>query len=136
MSTERLFMIGVAAELAGMHPQTLRVYERRGLINPRRTARNTRVYSQADVERLRRIQELSEEGMNLRGIERVLRLEERLERAERRIRDLRAELDGAIDDHRRQLAEASAARGQLVLAVREQTALVPRYTPVVRRQGR
>ncbi len=135
MSTERLFMIGVAAELAGMHPQTLRVYERRGLINPRRTARNTRVYSQADVARLRRIQELSEEGMNLRGIERVLRLEERLERAERRIRDLRAELDGAIDDHRRQLAEASAARGQLVLAVREQTALVPRYTPVVRRQG-
>jgi MerR family transcriptional regulator, heat shock protein HspR len=136
MSADRLFMIGVAAQRAGMHPQTLRVYERRGLINPRRTARNTRVYSEADVALLRRIQELSEEGLNLVGIERVLRLEERLDRAERRIRDLRAELDQMIDDHRRKLAEASAARGQLVLAVREETALVPRYQPVVRREGR
>jgi MerR family transcriptional regulator, heat shock protein HspR len=133
MSTERLFMIGVAAELAGMHPQTLRVYERRGLIAPRRTARNTRVYSEADVVLLRRIQELSEEGLNLVGIERVLRLEQRLERADRRIRDLRAELNVTIDDQRRQMAEARTARGQLVLAVREETALVPRYAPVVRR---
>ena len=85
-----MFLIGIAAELAGMHPQTLRVYERRGLITPRRTARNTRVYSEADVALLRRIQELSEEGLNLAGIERVLRLEQRLERAERRARDLRA----------------------------------------------
>jgi MerR family transcriptional regulator/heat shock protein HspR len=135
MSAEHLFMIGVAAQRAGMHPQTLRVYERRGLINPRRTARNTRVYSEADVALLRRIQELSEEGLNLVGIERVLGLEERLDRAERRIRDLRAELDDVMDEHRRQMAEASAARGQLVLAVREETALVPRYAPVVRRQG-
>lgn len=134
MSAERLFMIGVAAELAGMHPQTLRVYERRGLIAPRRTARNTRVYSEADVVLLRRIQELSEEGLNLVGIERVLRLEERLERAERRIRDLRAELDATIDEHRRQMVEARAARGQMVLAVREETALVPRYAPIVRRR--
>ena len=132
--TGEYFMIGVAAEMSGMHPQTLRVYERRGLIAPRRTARNTRVYSQADVALLRRIQELSEEGLNLVGIERVLRLEQRLERAERRIRDLRAELDVTIDDHRRQMAEARAARGQLVLAVREETALVPRYAPVVRRK--
>ena len=126
------FMIGVAAEMSGMHPQTLRVYERRGLIAPRRTARNTRVYSRADVVLLRRIQELSEEGLNLVGIERVLRLEQRLERAERRIRDLRAELDVSVDEHRRQIADARAARGQLVLAVREETALVPRYAPVVR----
>lgn len=135
MSAERLFMIGIAAQRAGMHPQTLRVYERRGLISPRRTARNTRVYSEADVALLRRIQELSEEGLNLIGIERVLRLEERLDRAERRIRDLRAELDEAMDDHRRKLAEARAARGQLVLAVREETALVPRYAPIVRRDA-
>lgn len=128
------FMIGVAAEMSGMHPQTLRVYERRGLIAPRRTARNTRVYSRADVVLLRRIQELSEEGLNLVGIERVLRLEQRLERAERRIRDLRAELDVSLDEHRRQIAEARATRGQLVLAVREETALVPRYAPVVRRK--
>jgi MerR family transcriptional regulator/heat shock protein HspR len=128
----RVFLIGIAAELAGMHPQTLRLYERRGLITPRRTARNTRLYSDEDVLRLRRIQELSEEGLNLAGIERVMRLEARLERAERRIRDLRAELEDTVERHRRELAEARAARGQLVLARRGRAALVPRYRPVVR----
>ncbi len=132
-ASERVFLIGIAAELAGMHPQTLRVYERRGLITPRRTARNTRVYSEADVALLRRIQELSEEGLNLAGIERVLRLEQRLERAERRARDLRAEIDRMIEDHRAALADARAARGQIVLAGRKGTALVPRYQPVVAR---
>lgn len=125
-------MIGIAAEMAGMHPQTLRVYERRGLIRPRRTPRNTRVYSQADVMLLRRIQELSEEGLNLAGVERVLTLERRLERAERRASDLRAELDQMTDDHRREIAAARGARGQLVLRVRGETALVPRHVPVVR----
>lgn len=129
---ERVFLIGIAAELAGMHPQTLRVYERRGLITPRRTARNTRVYSERDVALLRRIQELSEEGLNLAGVERVLKLEQRLQRAERRCRDLRAELERRIDDHRRELAEARAARGQMVLAVRGETALAPRHVPVTR----
>jgi MerR family transcriptional regulator/heat shock protein HspR len=128
----RLFLIGIAAELAGMHPQTLRVYERRGLITPQRTPRNTRVYSEADVALLRRIQELSEEGLNLAGIERVLRLEQRLERTERRVRDLRAEMDQMIEDHRAAVAEARAARGQIVLAARKGTSLVPRYAPVVR----
>lgn len=130
---DRVFLIGIAAELAGMHPQTLRVYERRGLITPRRTARNTRVYSEADVALLRRIQELSEEGLNLAGIERVLRLEQRLARAERRARDLRAEMDRMIEDHRAAVAEARAARGQIVLAGPEGTALVPLYQPVVTR---
>lgn len=132
----RVFLIGIAAELAGMHPQTLRVYERRGLITPQRTARNTRVYSEADVALLRRIQELSEEGLNLAGIERVLRLEQRLERAERRARDLRAEMDQMIEDHRAAVAEARAARGQIVLAARRGTALIPRYAPVVTRMRR
>jgi len=132
----RVFLIGIAAELAGMHPQTLRVYERRGLITPRRTARNTRVYSEADVALLRRIQELSEEGLNLAGIERVLRLEQRLERAERRARDLRAEMDQMIDDHRAAVAEARAARGQIVLAGRRGTSLIHRYAPVVARTMR
>jgi MerR family transcriptional regulator/heat shock protein HspR len=130
----RVFLIGIAAEMAGMHPQTLRVYERRGLITPKRTARNTRVYDEADVALLRRIQELSEEGLNLAGIERVLRLERALERAERRARDLRDELDRATEDHRRELAEARAGRGQIVLRPRAATALVPRYRPVVRRR--
>jgi len=129
---ERVFLIGIAAELAGMHPQTLRVYERRGLITPRRTARNTRVYSERDVALLRRIQELSEAGLNLAGVERVLDLEGRLARAERRCRDLRDEMDRMREDHRRDLAAARAARGQIVVAVRGETALVPRHAPVVR----
>jgi MerR family transcriptional regulator, heat shock protein HspR len=76
-----VFMISVAAELAEMHPQTLRMYEARGLITPKRSPKNTRLYSQADVELLRRIQRMtSEEGLNLAGVETVLELEERLER--------------------------------------------------------
>jgi MerR family transcriptional regulator/heat shock protein HspR len=76
-----VFMISVAAELAEMHPQTLRMYEARGLITPKRSPKNTRLYSQSDVERLRRIQQMtSEEGLNLAGVETVLDLEQRLER--------------------------------------------------------
>jgi MerR family transcriptional regulator, heat shock protein HspR len=76
-----VFMISVAAELAEMHPQTLRMYEARGLITPKRSPKNTRLYSQADVERLRRIQQMtSDEGLNLAGVETVLELERRLER--------------------------------------------------------
>jgi MerR family transcriptional regulator/heat shock protein HspR len=76
-----VFMISVAAELAEMHPQTLRMYEARGLIRPKRSPRNTRLYSQSDVERLRRIQQMtSDEGLNLAGVETVLELERRLER--------------------------------------------------------
>src|SRR3954451_2865426 len=82
IDTERgVFMISVAAELAEMHPQTLRMYEARGLIRPKRSPKNTRLYSQTDVERLRRIQQMtSEEGLNLAGVETVLELERRLER--------------------------------------------------------
>jgi MerR family transcriptional regulator/heat shock protein HspR len=89
-----VYMISVAAELAGMHPQTLRIYETRGLIAPKRSPKNTRLYSQDDVERLRRIQELtSEMGMNLAGVERVFELEEELERMRRRMRQLEKEAD-------------------------------------------
>lgn len=84
-SNRGVFMISVAAELADMHPQTLRMYEQRGLIQPQRSPRGTRLYSQDDVERLRRIQEMTAElGLNLAGVERVLELEERLEHLERR----------------------------------------------------
>jgi MerR family transcriptional regulator, heat shock protein HspR len=80
-SQRGVFMISVAAELAEMHPQTLRMYEARGLIAPKRSPKNTRLYSQADVERLRRIQQMTnEEGLNLAGVETVLELERRLER--------------------------------------------------------
>jgi MerR family transcriptional regulator/heat shock protein HspR len=77
-SERGVFMISVAAELAEMHPQTLRIYEARGLIQPKRSPKNTRLYSQRDVERLRRIQQLTAEGLNLAGVERVLALERRL----------------------------------------------------------
>jgi len=84
-----VFMISVAAELAGMHPQTLRIYEARGLIAPKRSPRNTRLYSQADVDLLRRIQELTSElGMNLAGVERVFELEREMERMRSRMRTL------------------------------------------------
>ncbi|HEY2334328.1 MAG TPA: helix-turn-helix transcriptional regulator [Solirubrobacterales bacterium] len=76
-----VFMISIAAELAHMHPQTLRIYEARGLIHPQRSPKNTRLYSQRDVERLRRIQRMtSEQGLNLAGVETVLEMEERVER--------------------------------------------------------
>src|SRR4051794_28084513 len=84
-----VFMISVAAELAEMHPQTLRMYEARGLIEPKRSPKGTRLYSQADVERLRRIQEMTNQlGLNLAGVERVLEMEEKLERAQRRVESL------------------------------------------------
>ena len=81
-SDQGVFMISVAAQLAHMHPQTLRIYEARGLIQPKRSPKNTRLYSQRDVERLRRIQQLTAEGLNLAGVERVLALERRLRELE------------------------------------------------------
>jgi MerR family transcriptional regulator, heat shock protein HspR len=84
-----VFMISVAAELAEMHPQTLRMYESRGLIEPKRSPKGTRLYSQADVELLRRIQEMTAElGMNLAGVERVLEMEDEMERMRARIETL------------------------------------------------
>jgi MerR family transcriptional regulator/heat shock protein HspR len=87
VSAERgVFMISVAAELADMHPQTLRMYEARGLIEPKRSPKGTRLYSQKDVEQLRRIQEMTTElGLNLAGVERVLELEAKLERAQSKV---------------------------------------------------
>ena len=88
-SSRGVYMISVAAELAGMHPQTLRIYEARGLITPKRSPKNTRLYSRDDVERLLRIQALtSEMGMNLAGVEKVFELEEEMERMRRRMRAL------------------------------------------------
>ena len=82
-----VYMISVAAELSHMHPQTLRMYETRGLIAPPRSPKNTRLYSQRDVELLRRIQQLTAEGLNLAGVERVLALERRVEELEREAED-------------------------------------------------
>lgn len=93
-SDRGVFMISVAAELAGMHPQTLRIYEARGLIAPQRSPKNTRLYSQGDVERLKRIQQLTTEmGMNLAGVERVLELEREVVAARRRLARMEAEME-------------------------------------------
>src|SRR5437899_12349629 len=90
LSSDRgVFMISVAAELAQMHPQTLRMYEARGLIEPQRSPKGTRLYSQEDVERLRRIQQMTAElGLNLAGVERVLELELRIEQMHARIEEI------------------------------------------------
>jgi MerR family transcriptional regulator, heat shock protein HspR len=92
-----VFMISVAAELAEMHPQTLRMYETRGLIAPKRSPKNTRLYSRRDVERLRRIQEMTAEGLNLFGVETVLALEQQVLELKERVRELegRSEADAA-----------------------------------------
>jgi MerR family transcriptional regulator, heat shock protein HspR len=111
VSSQRgVFMISVAAELAEMHPQTLRMYEARGLIEPKRSPKGTRLYSHEDVERLRRIQEMTAEmGMNLAGVERVFELEEQLaavtrkvEGLERRAKELKEEVE-RLEQLRREL---------------------------------
>jgi MerR family transcriptional regulator/heat shock protein HspR len=97
------YMISVAADLVGMHPQTLRIYETKGLIRPKRTAGNTRLYSEADVERLRLIQRLTNElGLNLAGVEQVLRLEDELQRLHRRLDRMEREMRETINQVHRQ----------------------------------
>ena len=93
-----LYVISVAAELAGVHPQTLRIYERKGLVEPQRTIGRSRRYSDRDIRRLRRIQDLTAEGVSLAGVKRIIALEEELECARDEIGQLRSELD----DQRRQ----------------------------------
>jgi MerR family transcriptional regulator/heat shock protein HspR len=93
------YMISVAADLVGMHPQTLRIYEQKGLVRPNRTAGNTRLYSDADVERLRLIQRLTSEiGLNLAGVERVLHMEDELLRLHRRLERMEQEMRRALDE--------------------------------------
>ena len=126
-----VYMISVAAELAGMHPQTLRIYEQRGLIEPNRSPKGTRLYSQEDVERLRRIQELTSElGMNLAGVERVFELESeldqmrrRMDRLERRAQQMREEFAQEVDRVRRSF------RRELVPYQPPERALMPLRQP-------
>lgn len=125
-----VFMISVAAELAQMHPQTLRIYESKGLITPKRSPKGTRLYSQADVERLQRIQEMTAElGMNLAGVERVFALEQQLERMARRMEQLERRAERMREEVARdmevQLERArQSLRGELVRYERPGTALV------------
>jgi MerR family transcriptional regulator/heat shock protein HspR len=97
-----VYVISVAAELAGVHPQTLRIYERKGLVDPARTEGGSRRYSDADINQLRRIQELTNEGLNLAGVKRVLELEAALERMTRELADAKAQAAAAVDRAHRQ----------------------------------
>jgi len=97
------YMISVAADLVGMHPQTLRIYEQKGLVRPGRTAGNTRLYSELDIERLRVIQRLTTEiGLNLAGVERVLRLEDELQQMKRRLARMENEMREALQEVHKQ----------------------------------
>jgi MerR family transcriptional regulator, heat shock protein HspR len=99
MDDKPRYMISVAADLVGMHPQTLRIYEQKGLVQPKRTSGNTRLYSEADLERLRLIQQLTTElGLNLAGVEMVLRLEDQLRRMQRRIDRMEREMTERLRD--------------------------------------
>jgi MerR family transcriptional regulator/heat shock protein HspR len=103
MDNRPRYMISIAADLVGMHPQTLRIYENKGLIRPKRTAGNTRLYSEADLDRLRLIQRLTNElGLNLAGVEHVLRLQDELTRLRRQLDRMEREMRGAINEVHRQ----------------------------------
>ena len=123
-----VYMISVAAELAGMHPQTLRIYETRGLITPKRSPKNTRLYSQEDVDRLRRIQELTSDlGMNLAGVERVFELEEQIERMQRRMRNLERHAQRVQDELHKELERVRRSlKYELVPYEPPSQALMPR----------
>jgi MerR family transcriptional regulator, heat shock protein HspR len=125
-----VFMISVAAELADMHPQTLRMYEARGLIEPKRSPKGTRLYSQDDVERLRRIQEMTSEwGMNLAGVERVLELEEKLNRMRRKVETLEAR----AADLQKEIAELEEVKRSVKAEIVRYEAPGTALIPVVRR---
>jgi MerR family transcriptional regulator, heat shock protein HspR len=111
-----VFVISVAAELAGMHPQTLRIYERKGLLEPFRTPGGTRRYSQEDIERLQLIQELTSQGLNLEGVRRVLALQEENRTLKRKLDRLRDKMDDLEDEVEQRLAEVHRSyRHELVL---------------------
>ncbi len=97
-----VYVISVAAELAGMHPQTLRIYERKGLVEPSRTGGGSRRYSQRDIARLHRIAELTNAGMNLEGVRRVMELEDEVSRLRDELAQTRLALSRAVEDTRRE----------------------------------
>jgi MerR family transcriptional regulator/heat shock protein HspR len=122
MADSPRYMISVAADLVGMHPQTLRIYENRGLVRPKRTPGNTRLYSDADLDRLRTIQQLTELGLNLAGVERVIalqdelrRMQARLERMERRMQE---EIASVHKQYRRDLVPYSQSTELVPVAIK------------------
>jgi MerR family transcriptional regulator, heat shock protein HspR len=125
-SDHGVFMISVAAELADMHPQTLRMYEQRGLITPKRSPKGTRLYSQEDVDRLRRIQEMTAElGLNLAGVDKVLALEEDLERARKRVAALEKRIRQAQSEMEAELERVRKSFRAELVPIKHTGALIP-----------
>jgi MerR family transcriptional regulator, heat shock protein HspR len=111
-----VYVISVAAELAGVHPQTLRIYERKGLVDPARTAGGSRRYSDADIDQLRRIQELTNDGLNLAGVQKVMELEAEVAELRRQLDELKAEANRAIEEaHRQHKRELVPVKQSVVL---------------------
>jgi len=129
MRKRPVFMIGIAAELIGVHPQTLRMYEQKGLLRPRKSLKNTRLYSQEDVELGRYIQKLTQEmGMNLAGVRKILDLERKIERLEDETARLREQLE-------RQSVEHGKAVEEVHRSYKREIVLLPRGEIVRRRRG-
>jgi len=130
-----VYMIGVAAELIGVHPQTLRMYEQKGILCPRKSIKNTRLYSEEDVERGQYIQRLTREtGMNLAGVKKVFDMESRIEKLEAENDRLRRKLDRALAEHERVLQEVHRSyKRELVVLPRGE---VEQSSPVRRKTGR
>ncbi len=129
MRKRPVFMIGIAAELIGVHPQTLRMYEQKGLLRPRKSLKNTRLYSQEDVELGRYIQKLTQEmGMNLAGVTKILDLERKIERLEDENARLREQLE-------RQSVEHGKAVEEVHRSYKREIVLLPRGEIVRRRRG-
>ncbi len=118
-----VYVISVAAELAGVHPQTLRIYERKGLLEPARTGGGSRRYSQADIELLRRIQDLTNEGHNLVGVQRVLELEAELAATQRRVEQLEAEVQQARNQTVQAVEEAHRSHRRDLVPLRQEIVL-------------
>lgn len=117
---QAVYVISVAAELAGVHPQTLRIYERKGLVEPGRTPGGSRRYSEADIQMLRRIQELTNEGLNLAGVKRVLELEAEVERLRERTEELERRAAEDVDRVHRQYRRDLVPLQQAVVLYRDQ----------------
>lgn len=126
--TRALYVISVAAELAGMHPQTLRIYERKGLLSPARTSGRSRRYSERDITLLRRIQELTNEGLSLNGVHRVLELERQLEQAHARIAELEQRVESLVQEMKERV-EAVHKQYRRELVPLRSTALVRIRSP-------
>lgn len=129
-SAKALYMISIAAKLAGMHPQTLRIYEQKGLITPARTPKNTRLYSEEDIRRLRYIQKLTTElGMNLAGVEKVIELEQTIEELHASIGRLQSEIQAAADRLKKEIESVHKSyRRELIVLPKSE--VVPRFRKV------